>query len=72
MEYETPIGDLLLDLKSMWYFVRHGPSFHLMILPEAIQALKATGKFEMMDLRSDEEEHSIEMHLPYVRKIFEG
>ncbi len=25
-----------------------------------------------MDLGTDEDEHSIEMHLPYVRKIFEG
>jgi len=25
-----------------------------------------------MELGTDEEEHSIEMHLPYVRKIFEG
>ena len=25
-----------------------------------------------MDQGTDEDEHSIEMHLPYVRKIFEG
>jgi len=25
-----------------------------------------------MDIGTDEDEHSIEMHLPYVRKIFEG
>ena len=25
-----------------------------------------------MELGTDEDEHSIEMHLPYVRKIFEG
>lgn len=25
-----------------------------------------------MDLQTDEDEHSIEMHLPYVRKVFEG
>lgn len=25
-----------------------------------------------MDVATDEDEHSIEMHLPYVRKIFEG
>lgn len=30
-----------------------------------------TGKFEEMDLQTDEDEHSIEMHLPYVRKVFE-
>uniref|UniRef100_A0A8H7YAI0 Uncharacterized protein n=1 Tax=Psilocybe cubensis TaxID=181762 RepID=A0A8H7YAI0_PSICU len=52
-EYETPIGNLPLDLKT-------------------IQDLKATGKFESMGQQADEDEHSIEMHLPYVRKIFEG
>jgi predicted class III extradiol MEMO1 family dioxygenase len=25
-----------------------------------------------MEIDTDEDEHSIEMHLPYVRKIFEG
>lgn len=39
---------------------------------EVIEELKATGKFELMDLRVDEAEHSMEMHLPYLVKIFEG
>ncbi|KAI9083226.1 hypothetical protein K1719_034758 [Acacia pycnantha] len=34
--------------------------------------LKATGKFELMDIRVDEAEHSMEMHLPYLAKVFEG
>ncbi|KAF9662101.1 hypothetical protein SADUNF_Sadunf18G0018300 [Salix dunnii] len=51
--YETPIGDLPIDL-------------------EVIEELKATGKFELMDLQVDEAEHSMEMHLPYLAKIFEG
>ena len=25
-----------------------------------------------MDIQTDQDEHSIEMHLPYVRKVFEG
>lgn len=37
-----------------------------------IEELKATGKFEVMDLRVDENEHSMEMHLPYLAKVFEG
>lgn len=37
-----------------------------------IEELKATGKFELMDLRVDEAEHSMEMHLPYLAKVFEG
>ncbi|OWM69373.1 hypothetical protein CDL15_Pgr006336 [Punica granatum] len=39
---------------------------------EVIEELKATGKFELMDLLVDEAEHSMEMHLPYLAKIFEG
>ncbi|KAF5375040.1 hypothetical protein D9758_000242 [Tetrapyrgos nigripes] len=52
-EYETPIGNLPLDL-------------------ETIKDLKETGKFEILDINADEAEHSLEMHLPYVRKVFEG
>ncbi|XP_044463645.1 protein MEMO1-like isoform X2 [Mangifera indica] len=36
------------------------------------EELKATGKFELMDIRVDEAEHSMEMHLPYLAKLFEG
>lgn len=39
---------------------------------EAIAQLRATGEFSEMDLNTDQDEHSIEMHLPYVRKVFEG
>ncbi|GAA5822378.1 hypothetical protein JCM3770_002370 [Rhodotorula araucariae] len=52
-EYETPVGNLPLDL-------------------DTIAELKATGRFEEMDLATDEDEHSLEMHLPYIRKVFEG
>jgi len=37
-----------------------------------IDELSATGKFTLMDIQTDEDEHSMEMHLPYIRKIFEG
>ncbi|GAA6017838.1 hypothetical protein JCM11491_004640 [Sporobolomyces phaffii] len=37
-----------------------------------ISELSKTGKFEWMDRETDEDEHSIEMHLPYIRKVFEG
>lgn len=36
------------------------------------EELRATGKFEVMDLRVDEAEHSMEMHLPYLAKVFNG
>jgi len=38
----------------------------------AIAELRATGNFSDMDIQTDEDEHSLEMHLPYVRKVFEG
>ena len=44
--------------KSIWQFT-------------AIIQLKATGQFGDMNIETDEDEHSIEMHLPYVRKIFQ-
>lgn len=39
---------------------------------DTINELRETGKFGDMDIQTDEDEHSIEMHLPYVRKVFEG
>jgi predicted class III extradiol MEMO1 family dioxygenase len=33
--------------------------------------LKATREFEQMSLETDENEHSIEMHLPYIAKAME-
>ncbi|KAJ3479941.1 hypothetical protein NLI96_g8708 [Meripilus lineatus] len=52
-EYETPVGNLPIDL-------------------DTVSTLRATGKFSDMSINTDEDEHSIEMHLPYVRKVFEG
>ncbi|KDQ63707.1 hypothetical protein JAAARDRAFT_119658 [Jaapia argillacea MUCL 33604] len=51
-EYETPLGNIPLDL-------------------DTIKELKSTGKFSEMSTQTDEDEHSIEMHIPFVRKIFE-
>jgi AmmeMemoRadiSam system protein B len=48
--YETPLGDLKLDLAT-------------------IAELEKTGKFKHMDRSADEEEHSLEMHLPYIYKM---
>ncbi|XP_039141398.1 protein MEMO1 [Dioscorea cayenensis subsp. rotundata] len=39
---------------------------------EVVEELQATGKFEFMDLNKDEAEHSMEMHLPYLAKVFHG
>lgn len=37
-----------------------------------IKELGSTGQFKYMDLQTDEEEYSIEIHLPFIRKVFEG
>ncbi|CAI0444238.1 unnamed protein product [Linum tenue] len=65
--YKTPIGDLPIDQEgnSDMFWITHS------VVP-LIEELKATGKFELMDLRVDEAEHSMEMHLPYLAKVFKG
>lgn len=42
------------------------------LMYEVIDELRTTGKFEWMDLNIDEAEHSMEMHLPYIAKVFKG
>ncbi|KAJ2845235.1 hypothetical protein IWW36_004866 [Coemansia brasiliensis] len=39
---------------------------------EMIEELKANGEWEVMSTQVDEDEHSLEMHLPYIYKIFEN
>lgn len=36
------------------------------------EELRASGRFEDMDVSVDEAEHSMEMHLPYIAKVFQG
>ncbi|KAH7283526.1 hypothetical protein KP509_34G011500 [Ceratopteris richardii] len=48
------------------------PLGDLPIDTEVYEKLKATGKFEDMDLNVDEAEHSMEMHLPYLVQVFHG
>ncbi|TPX72250.1 hypothetical protein SpCBS45565_g00544 [Spizellomyces sp. 'palustris'] len=47
------------------------PLGNLKLDKDVIAKLKATGEFSLMSQQVDEDEHSIEMHLPYVYKIFE-
>jgi MEMO1 family protein len=68
-EYATPLGALPLDRPSMLLCLVSSSGLTSFFL--AIEELKKTGKFSEMELGTDEDEHSIEMHLPYVRKIFE-
>ncbi|KAF5390225.1 hypothetical protein D9757_002885 [Collybiopsis confluens] len=37
---------------------------------ETMKELRDTGKFDILDIDADEAEHSLEMHLPYVRTVF--
>ncbi|KMZ75764.1 Protein MEMO1 [Zostera marina] len=48
------------------------PIGDLPIDSDVINELYATGKFEWMDINIDEAEHSMEMHLPYIAKVFKG
>jgi len=73
-EYATPIGNLPLDLESECAIIPLFPllSFSMVILfLSAITQLRETGKFTDMSVDTDEDEHSIEMQLPYVRKVFQ-
>jgi AmmeMemoRadiSam system protein B len=48
------------------------PLYDLMIDQSINQELLATGQFEQMSISTDEAEHSIEMHLPYIAKVMES
>lgn len=69
--YDTPVGSLPIDKasESISRFFMLGP--HARWSP-VVEELRATGRFEDMSRSTDEAEHSLEMHLPYIRKVFEG
>eukprot|EP00742_Colponemidia_sp_Colp-10_P004552 GILJ01004858.1.p1 GENE.GILJ01004858.1~~GILJ01004858.1.p1 ORF type:complete len:314 (+),score=40.14 GILJ01004858.1:71-943(+) len=39
---------------------------------ETVAELKAAGEFDMMSRKVDEDEHSLEMHLPYIWQVMNG
>lgn len=47
------------------------PLYDLKVDQEVNASLRKTDQFAWMDLKTDEDEHSIEMHLPYVAKVME-
>lgn len=47
------------------------PLYNLNIDTKIISELEATGKFQFMDRKTDEDEHSLEMTLPYIAKVME-
>lgn len=58
--YETPLGNLNLDLEGKYFL------FHCIIIL-VISDLHKTGLFSYMSSEVDEVEHSIELHLPFIR-----
>lgn len=48
------------------------PLYNLKIDKDLNQELMQSKLFEQMSMKADEDEHSIEMHLPYVAKVMEG
>lgn len=48
------------------------PLYDLTLDAQVYEELQSTGSFEWMNLETDEDEHSIEMHLPYIAKVFEN
>ncbi|KAI1295630.1 Protein MEMO1 [Halotydeus destructor] len=48
------------------------PFYELQIDQKIYEELNNTSLFEEMSMHTDEDEHSIEMHLPYVAKVMDG
>ena len=68
--YKTPIGDLVIDQRSN--DVDSTFNIILTIFFAVYEELYETGEFEEMSLKADEDEHSIEMHLPYIAKVMQS
>ena len=65
--YQTPLYDLRWRVSNV-----KGPHlFFYSINTEISQELLNTGHFEIMTVEADEDEHSIEMQLPYIAKVRE-
>lgn len=62
---ETSLSMISLHLRSIPYCV-------LFLSCIVYAELRATGKFEVMNRTMDEEEHSLEMHLPFIAKVMES
>jgi MEMO1 family protein len=47
------------------------PLGNLSVNVEVVEALRQTRKFGVLKKKDEEKEHSLEMHLPYIRKVFQ-
>ena len=45
------------------------PLYNLTVDQEVNRELLGTGEFEVMSLEVDEDEHSMEMHMPFIAKV---
>lgn len=52
--------------------VYNTPLYNLNIDSKVNEELMSSGLFEIMNINTDEDEHSIEMQLPYIAKVMEG
>ena len=78
-EYDTPLGSIPLDTDG-----EHAPLILLdrgsvrgivvimLILEVELDRLEDTKLFQSIRPGVDEDEHSLEMHLPYIRHVFAG
>lgn len=69
-KYRTPLYDLLIDTQGIGTFAGVERRF-ICVCFLVNSDLEMTGQFDWMDLDTDENEHSIEMHLPYIAKVME-
>lgn len=75
---ETPLYDLKVDTQSEWpmqevlCFGICNSNWMLYVFCLSVnEQLFKTDKFSWVPKNADEDEHSIEMHLPYVAKVME-
>lgn len=57
----------MVDLKQIVVIVFHSYLYVYIVYEE----LEVTGRFERMSMKVDEDEHSIEMQLPYIAKVMQ-
>jgi len=48
------------------------PLYNLQVDLDMINELAATNMFDVMNIQADEDEHSLELHLPYIAKVMES
>ena len=68
--YSTPLGDIPLCIDSEFSVMFKLGIGGWVLMGVAIGELRQTGCFTEMEGDVDEEEHSLEMHLPYMRLVF--